>query len=107
MMNQDTGIKETLVIDETPYRTAFTEKYKTRKPWIPPNDRKITAFLPGTIHQVLVGKGDQVAEGQTVIRFEAMKMINNIQALTAGQVKDVYVKTGDKFPKGFVLMELE
>ena len=102
MMNQ-----ELLVIDETPYRTAFTAKYKNRKPWSPPDNRKITAFLPGTIYQVLAGKGDQVAEGQTVIRFEAMKMINNVQASAAGRVKDVYVKAGDKFPKGFVLMELE
>jgi len=27
--------------------------------------------------------------------------------LADGKVKDVYVKTGDKFPKGFMLVELE
>jgi len=30
-----------------------------------------------------------------------------VQAATDGTVKDVYVTTGDKFPKGFVLVELE
>jgi len=54
-----------------------------------------------------VEKGEQVKEGQTVVKFEAMKMINNVQALVAGKVKDIYVKAGDKFPKGFVLVELE
>ena len=36
-----------------------------------------------------------------------MKMVNNVQALADGTVKDVYLKTGDKFSKRFVLVELE
>ena len=99
--------KSTLWVDETLYTTELTAKYKNRKPWSPPDNRKVTAFLPGTVAQVLVKTGEQVTEGQTLIKFEAMKMINNMQALVTGKVKDVYVKTGDKFSKGFVLMELE
>ena len=98
---------ETLLVDETPYTTELTAKYKNRKPWSPPDKRKVTAFLPGTITHVLVKKGEQVMEGQTVIKFEAMKMINNVQVLISGKVKDIYVKAGDKFSKGFVLLELE
>ena len=98
---------ETLLVDETLYTTELTDKYKNRKPWSPPDNRKVTAFLPGTVTQVLVKKGEKIKEGQTVVKFEAMKMINNIQALTSGKVKDVYVKAGDKFSKGFVLLELE
>ena len=98
---------ETLLVDEIQYATELTAKYRNRKPWSPPDNRKITAFLPGTVTHVLVQKGDQVKEGQTAVKFEAMKMINNVQALVAGKVKDVFVKEGDKFPKGFVLMELE
>jgi biotin carboxyl carrier protein len=67
----------------------------------------VIAFLPGTITQILVEKGEQIEEGQTVIKFEAMKMINNVQTLITGRVKDIYVKAGDKFSKGFVLLELE
>jgi biotin carboxyl carrier protein len=98
---------ETLLVDETPYTTELTAKYKNRKPWSPPDVRKVTAFLPGTITQVLVEKGEQVDEGQIVIQFEAMKMVNNVQSLVSGKVKDIYVKAGDKFSKGFVLMELD
>ena len=99
--------KSILLVDETPYTTELTNKYKNRKPWSPPDKRQITAFLPGTITQILVKKGEQVEEGQTVIQFEAMKMVNNVQTLISGKVKDIYVKAGDKFSKGFVLMELD
>jgi len=98
---------ETLFVDETPYTTELTTKYKNRKPWSPPDNRKVIAFLPGTVTHVLVQKGEQVNEGQTVMKFEAMKMVNNVQTLISGKVKEVYVKVGDKFPKGFVLVELE
>ena len=98
---------ETLLVDETPYTTRLTEKYKNRKTWLPSDNRKIIAFLPGTVTHVLVQKGEQVEEGQTVLKFEAMKMINNVQALASGKVKEVYVKVGDKFSKGFLLVELE
>ena len=98
---------ETFVVDETAYKTELTAKYKNRKAWLPSDNRKVTAFLPGTITHVLVKKGEQVKEGQTVVKFEAMKMVNNVQSLVAGKVKDIYVNPGDRFPKGFVLVELE
>ena len=103
----DKGIQlETLLVDDIPYATELTAKHKNRKTWSPPDKRQVVAFLPGTVTQILVEKGERVEEGQTVIQFEAMKMINNIQALISGKVKDIYVKVGDKFSKGFVLMEL-
>jgi len=98
---------ESLWVDETLYTTDLTAKYKNRKLWSQPDNRKITAFLPGTVTQVLVQKGDDLKEGQTVVKFEAMKMVNNVQTLAAGKVKEIFVKTGDKFPKGFVLVEME
>ena len=98
---------ETLVVDETPYQTELTAKYRNRKPWLPSDNRKATAFLPGTVTHVLVTEGEQVTEGQTMVKFEAMKMVNHVQAPVAGRVKAVCVKVGDKFPKGFTLIELE
>ena len=56
---------------------------------------------------VLVKKGDQVQEGQIVVRFEAMKMINNVQAMVSGKVKNLFVEVGNKFSKGTVLLEFE
>ena len=106
-MTEKSTSTDIFVVDETPYQTRLTAKYKNRKPWSPPDNRKVTAFLPGTITHVLVEKGEEVEEGQTVVKFEAMKMVNNVQSLVAGKVKNIHVKTGDKFSKGFVLVELE
>ena len=111
-MNEELGMMEnpqfeTLLVDETLYTTCLTEKFKSRKLWSPHDNRKVTAFLPGTVTHTLVKKGDHVDEGQVVLKFEAMKMINNVQALASGTVKEVYVTVGDKFSKGFVLVELE
>ncbi|MDR1865629.1 MAG: acetyl-CoA carboxylase biotin carboxyl carrier protein subunit [Bacteroidales bacterium] len=96
-----------LVVDDSTYNTLLTEKYLRRKKWQQPDNRKITAFLPGTVREVLVKKGDAVKAEQTVIRFEAMKMVNNVQSSINGRVKEIYVSAGDRFSKGFVLMELE
>ena len=97
---------ESFLVDETVYTTVLTSKYKNRKAWLPCDNRKVTAFLPGTVTHILVEKGEEVEAGQTVVKFEAMKIVNNVQTLVAGRVKDVNVKVGDKFPKGFVLVEL-
>ena len=105
--NPDDTRTEILIVDDSPYKTGFTEKYRNRKPWTSRDARKITAFLPGTVTQVLVKKGDDVKIEQIVVKFEAMKMVNNVQTAIAGKVKDIYVKPGDKFSKGFVLLELE
>ena len=95
------------MIDETLYTTRLTAKFNNRKTWTPPDSRKILAFLPGTVVEILVEKGAEVKKGQTLIKFEAMKMINTVQSHTAGTVKDVCVRLGDKFPKGFLLVEFE
>ena len=97
---------EALLVDETSYPTILTAKYKNRKTWSPHDNRKVTAFLPGTVTEVLVQKGDRVKEGQIVLKFEAMKMVNIVQSTADGTVKEVYAKAGDKFSKGFVLVEL-
>jgi len=98
---------EDFLVDETTFKTLLTTKFRNRKSWTPHDNRKIMAFLPGTTTEVLVNKGDQVMAGQTVAKFEAMKMINIIQSSVSGKVKEVYVKEGDKFSKGDLLIEFE
>ena len=64
---------------------------------------KVTTPLPGTILDVYVNVGDAVKAGQTVVLLEAMKMENNIEADTAGTVKEVKVRKGDRVLEGDVL----
>ncbi len=96
-----------IIVDDTAYRTTLTKKYEQRTAWSPHDSRKIVAFLPGTVKQILVKKGDVVKEGQTLLKFEAMKMVNNVQTSIAGTVKEINIKEGERFSKGFVLIELQ
>ncbi|HEY4784467.1 MAG TPA: acetyl-CoA carboxylase biotin carboxyl carrier protein subunit [Bacteroidales bacterium] len=98
---------QSLEINYTNYKTILTSKYENRKPWEKPDEKKFLSVLPGTILKVDIKKGDKIKNGQVVMMFEAMKMINTVKASLSGVVKNVYVKVGDKVPKNFLMFELE
>ena len=54
----------------------------------------VTVPMQGTVLRLLVKEGDKVEVGQTICVLEAMKMENNINAATAGTVKDLKIKQG-------------
>lgn len=95
-----------LTINDTVYETKYTRKYENRKPYESPDSGLVKAFLPGTVYELLVSEGDAVKVGTKIIRFEAMKMINEIQSATEGVVHKILVAKGDRFSKGTVLMEI-
>lgn len=64
----------------------------------------VTAPMPGSILDVLVKVGDRVQAGDTVVKLEAMKMENDLQASIAGEVKEVRVSKGDNVSVGEVLV---
>lgn len=66
----------------------------------------VDAGLAGTIHQVLVGVGDAVAEGQVVCILEAMKMETEVRASAAGTVLSVEVTVGDSVSVGQTLISM-
>jgi oxaloacetate decarboxylase alpha subunit len=66
----------------------------------------VTAGLAGTIHQVLVGVGDRVEEGQVVCILEAMKMETEVRASSTGTVASVAIVAGDAVTVGQELMTL-
>jgi biotin carboxyl carrier protein len=66
----------------------------------------LKAPLPGTITDVKVQVGQHVNVGDTVIVLEAMKMQNNIEAESAGQVTSILVKPGDTVMEGSVLLTI-
>lgn len=65
---------------------------------------KVTAPLPGTITEVKCTVGQAVKAGDTVIILEAMKMQNNIEAESAGTVKEILVSKGDSVMEGAPLV---
>ena len=63
--------------------------------------------MQGTIVKVLVEEGQEVAAGEGVVVLEAMKMENQINAGTAGTVKEIRVAAGDTVGGGDVLAVIE
>ena len=66
----------------------------------------VKAPLPGTITELKVQVGQQVAVGDTLLVLEAMKMQNNIESDYAGQVTSIVVKPGETVMEGAVLMTI-
>lgn len=64
----------------------------------------VKAPLAGNIFRVLVSPGQQVAEGDTLLVLEAMKMETQISASKAGTVVGVNVKEGDIVAVGDTLL---
>jgi acetyl-CoA carboxylase biotin carboxyl carrier protein len=68
---------------------------------------QITATMAGTVLNVLVSAGDDVAAGQDVVVLESMKMEVPISAEVSGKVQRVLVQPGDFVNEGDPLVDLE
>ena len=98
---------QSFTVDETTYQTLLTPSFEKRKNWQKPDEKKILSSLPGTTIKVNVQKGDTVKVGQTILVFEAMKMMNTVTAYQDGVIKDIFVQPGDKFSKNHLIFEFE
>jgi 3-methylcrotonyl-CoA carboxylase alpha subunit len=66
----------------------------------------LSAPMPGRIVKLAVQPGDQVAQNQTLIVLEAMKMEHLIEAPHAGSVAEIHVHEGDQVAAGELLLTL-
>jgi biotin carboxyl carrier protein len=65
----------------------------------------VSSPIAGTVLEVKVKAGDQVAAGQEVLVIEAMKMETAIASPQAGKVKAVLVAAGDSVRETQMLIE--
>jgi biotin carboxyl carrier protein len=72
----------------------------------PDGELIIKAPIPGLITRLPVEPGQTLAEGETLVILEAMKMGNELRSPRAGVVHDVRVKLGDQVALGQVLVTL-
>lgn len=63
--------------------------------------------MPGKVVKIMVGEGDEVKAGDTLLILEAMKMENEIKSGTNGLVKGIHVKEGQTLDAGVLMMEVE
>jgi acetyl-CoA/propionyl-CoA carboxylase biotin carboxyl carrier protein len=66
----------------------------------------VTAPMPGTILDIAVKAGDQVAQGDTLCNLEAMKMKSPIRAPSAGTIVQVLISEGQNVSYGDTLFTL-
>lgn len=67
----------------------------------------INSEMTGSIWKILVAAGQQVAEGDTLILIEAMKMEIPVVATDAGTVSEILVAEGDMVSDGDIVIRLE
>ncbi len=96
-----------LNINSTDYKTRLSTRFLNRKPYQPSDPGTILSFIPGTIVDILVKRGQKVKKGDDLIILEAMKMQNRLKCPADGTIKKIGVKKGDKVAKGSVLIELK
>jgi len=68
---------------------------------------QVKAHITGTVWKIEVKVGDTVAEGQTVVVLESMKMEMPVEAEDEGTVKEILCEEGQAVNEGDNLVVLE
>ena len=67
----------------------------------------VKSNMQGMVLKIMVGRGDKVKVGETLVVLEAMKMENPISSPRDGVVKEIFVDAGDTVLAGDVLLVVE
>jgi oxaloacetate decarboxylase alpha subunit len=120
-LNEEKNGYYKVVIDDVDYIVKYSQ---TEKPEIingntetnaqPSNSNSVSnetglivkAPLAGNIFKIEKNIGDDIQEDETVIVLEAMKMETTIKTPKSGQIKNIFIKNGDKVQSGDPLFEV-
>jgi len=72
-----------------------------------PMATSVNAHITGTVWKIEVKVGDTIAEGQTVVILESMKMEMPVESPFAGRVSAILVKESDSVEEGAPVVELQ
>jgi acetyl-CoA carboxylase biotin carboxyl carrier protein len=64
---------------------------------------QVEAQITGNVWKIEKAVGDQVAEGETILILESMKMEIPVEAPCAGRIAEIRVREGDSIEEGAVL----
>jgi biotin carboxyl carrier protein len=96
-----------MTFEEGNFLTTYTKKFSNRKSYVPPDYKKVFAFIPGTIIKVYVKEKHKVKKGDQLLVFQAMKMNNILLSPMSGVIKKINCKAGDSVPKSQILIEFK
>jgi biotin carboxyl carrier protein len=71
------------------------------------DEGSLSSPMPARVIEVMVVEGDEVKEGQNLMRLEAMKMEIFLRAPEAGRIKKIKVALGDQVEASVALVEIE
>ena len=74
---------------------------------LPPGAEAVTAHLSANVWQVLVQPGDPIAEGDSVVILEAMKMEIALTAEVTGTIVEVFCQQGQTVTAGQILAAIQ
>jgi acetyl-CoA/propionyl-CoA carboxylase biotin carboxyl carrier protein len=86
---------------------AKKAKRSTKKAGAAASGDAVTSPMQGTIVKVVVEDGQEVAEGDTIVVMEAMKMEQPLKAHKAGTVTGLQAEVGATVTSGAVICELK
>lgn len=87
--------------------TSLPRQPLTEKPGRDLSLGAVKAPLPGVILKIMVKEGEDVKQGQALLKMEAMKMENDISSPVDGKVKEILVKEGENVLEGAELLKVE
>ena len=96
----DGRLIETQVLDERAVLLA------QRRGGLGMRSGEVHAPMPGLIVAVTVEKGQAVAQGETLVILESMKMQNELQSPISGIVQSIYVSAEQTVDKNDLLIEI-
>jgi acetyl/propionyl-CoA carboxylase alpha subunit len=70
------------------------------------SEQGLEAEMPGLVRSIRVTEGEEVAQGQTLVVLEAMKMEIRIAAPGPARVRRIRSREGDRVNRGQVLVDL-
>jgi pyruvate carboxylase subunit B len=82
------------------------ERTYYRQLYIKVEPGEIYAFIPGTIMEIFVKKGQKVKKGEPLFSLHAMKMDNVLCSTIDGTIKAINIKKGQIVTKNDVLVEI-
>lgn len=114
LVNKDESNKNmTIAVNDTEYTISVQDKFDILLDKLGMSDMTVKKFdnvkapMPGLVLDIKIKAGDEIAEGDTLLVLEAMKMENMLKSPGAGIVKSVNVNQGEAVEKGQILIEME
>ena len=100
------SVNETVIVSEPRGSVTFARapRFPDASDQIDPGS--LVAPMPGTVVRLNVSVGDVVAEGDTLVVLEAMKMEHSVKAATGGTVTEVPIAAGSPVDNGQTLVVL-